>query len=500
MRLYKSILLFIALLLLTVDFTAAKNRQIQLNFQSAVEIALSNSYQVRQLRFRIERTRAYLRVEQAGLKSKVYMDIKAPEINEISEYEWNSTLQQDELVRQNTRLWQTNLSIRQPVIVFGYPTNGYLSLNNNIYRYLQRGITNDLSYYNRYFIQYEQPLFQPNRLRNDILAAELELERTELNYLSGLVGMINGIAGDYYSLFKLSYQQQIYKHQVQNLEETLAIAQTRSGQTTSHSIEISQAQIELANARERLNENRSSQRMESARFKQRLRLDESDSLTIPSRTNFSPIQVDEKAAIDYGYTIRPRLRILEISKRRADIHLDNVKATNSFNVDLKMTYGLEKQDSDYQDLWHQHEPSYSLSVNAHIPIWDWGQRDALLEAHRVSVRESALNIEEARNEIRIDIRNSIKNMQEYQTRALNMRKNMDMAQEITAMSMEQYRNGEIEMQSLLQNIVRQRDTELNFLEAYLGYRRSLLALTLSTYYNFENQVSLIDQFELKEQG
>jgi hypothetical protein len=43
-------------------------------------------------------------------------------------------------------------------------------------------------------------------------------------------------------------------------------------------------------------------------------------------------------------------------------------------------------------------------------------------------------------------------------------------------------------------ISRQRETEMNFLDAYLGYRRSLLTLMVETYYDYENGVSLIDKF------
>jgi len=473
-------------------------KSIQLTLESAVNIAMENSYRVRQLRLGIERTRAWLKVERAGLKSRVYMNLRAPEFKAISDYKWNSTLQRDEIVRQNTRLWQANLAIRQPVILFGYPTNGYLSLNNKIYRYLQRDGMNTLSYYNRYFLEFEQPLFKPNRLRNDIERAELDLERRELQYIDDLVDMINDIADDYYRLFQLSYQNKIYRTNVRNLEQILAIAESNLPQPNETTIEISQVKIELANAREQLLENQSTKRMEFARMKQRLRLHDSDSIFVESYTNFTPIEVDIEEAIEYGYNLRPRLKLLRINERRNEIDLENAKGVNSFGVDVQMTYGLEKQDEDYEDLWMNHDNSYSVSVNAYIPLWDWGQREARIEAEKISLKMSRLTIEESREEIKTEIKNAVSNLREYQTRALNMRKNMDMAQEISAISIEQYNNGQIALQNLLQNITRQRDTELNFLEAYLGYRRSLLDLMVNTYYNFENDISLIDQFRLEK--
>jgi len=102
--------------------------------ESTVDIAVKNSYRINQLKLGIERKRYRLKAERAALKSSVYMNLKVPEFNAVSDYRWNSVLNRDEIVRQNTRLWQMDLSIEQPILLFGYPTNGYLSLNNEVHR------------------------------------------------------------------------------------------------------------------------------------------------------------------------------------------------------------------------------------------------------------------------------------------------------------------------------------------------------------------------------
>ena len=142
-----------------VNANIVNNRYLNLTLEDAVKIAMKNSYRIRQLKLGIERTKLLLKAERAELKSKIYMNLKAPEIQALSEYQWNSELYREEVVRRNTRLWQMEFSISQPVIIFGYPTNGYLSFNSKLYRYLQKNGDNDVSYYNRYFIEYVQPLF-----------------------------------------------------------------------------------------------------------------------------------------------------------------------------------------------------------------------------------------------------------------------------------------------------------------------------------------------------
>jgi preprotein translocase subunit SecA len=126
------------------------------------------------------------------------MNVSAPQLESVSEPRWNSELQRNEIVHENTRRWQATLSVRQPVILFGYPTDGYLSLNNRMYRYLQLGEDGgerDLRYYNRYFIQYEQPFFQANRLKNDLEQAELNLEDSELEFQDDVVSLVDDDRG-----------------------------------------------------------------------------------------------------------------------------------------------------------------------------------------------------------------------------------------------------------------------------------------------------------------
>src|SRR5687767_12947413 len=138
LRPWRSIIAVLSLFVLaTAPAEGQQPGPIDLTLERMVELGMRDSYRVRQLLMDIDRTRALLLAERAGMKSRVDLNLAAPELEAISEYKWNSNLQRNELIHENTRLWQADLSISQPVILFGYPTNGELSLNNRIYRYSQ---------------------------------------------------------------------------------------------------------------------------------------------------------------------------------------------------------------------------------------------------------------------------------------------------------------------------------------------------------------------------
>ena len=491
------LILTIVVTALASSVTAGGQNIIDLDLDTAVDIAMGNSYRIRQLEMGVDRSRYWLQARQASLKSSVYMNLRSPEIKATSEYKWNSDLRLDEIVREDTRLFQMDLAVRQPLIFMGYPTNGYFSLNNKTYQYLQKneGQEKDLKYYNRLFLKFEQPFFQPNSLKNNIEDAELDLRRTELNYVTDRVNLADDIADDFYDLFEMVYRNNIYKSQIALYSDVADITGHIVAQDSSRSIESIQIRVEMANTRERLLRNQSNIRLRSARLKQRLRLNEADSLHIDSIIEITPIEVDAQKAVEYGLTLRPRMRILEINKRMEELDLDNAQGWNSFRVNLEMTYGLERQNKEYEELIDdEYDNSYSVSLNAYVPIWDWGQHKAQLAAEEIQVKRSDMYIEEAESQIESEIMNSISNLEEYQTRAMNMSTNLEMAREISRHSLEQYQSGNISLQDLLQVVESQRETEENFLDAFIGYRRSILRLMRNTYYDYENGVSLLEKY------
>src|SRR5690606_33392921 len=108
-----------------------------------------------------------------------------------------------------------------------------------------------------------------------------------------------------------------------------------------------------------------------------------------------------------------------------------------------------------------------------------------------------LSIEETREAIRRDIGNVVRNLEEYQQRALSMQENLELARQVSAMSLAQYAEGRGSMIDLVQAFERQADTAENFLDAFLGYRRAILDLQQITYYDFERDIPVLERYQLE---
>ena len=421
-RTFTTVLVAVASFMGATPSAAQEADVVRLTLDRMVDLALSNSFQVRQLNMSIDRTRFSLQAQRARLRSRIDLNVSAPDFQSVAEPRWNSNLQREEIIHENSRRFEAELSIRQPVILFGYPTNGYLSLNNRIYRYnqLDNEGNNDLRYYNRYFVRYTQPLFQPNSLRNEIEGAELDLEDTQLRFYRDVVELVDDLSDDYFQLFEISYKELIDRSHVDNLTAAVASAQTLAAADSVRAIEVGQIQVELANASEQVRQSESEFRLNAASLRTRLNLSETDSITLNPLISVRPVTIDIAQATQFAMELTPRIRQLNINFRENEIRLEETKGRRGFRMDLAFSYGREAQDPFFDQIWNNPTNTYTVDVNAYLPIWDWGERSYRIAASRIGLDQTTLRIDQAEQSIRSDVQNQVRNAGEFEERALSM--------------------------------------------------------------------------------
>lgn len=482
--------------------TTDVGRVTDLTLEYMVELALKSSYRVRNVNLSVDRTQLNLLAQRARLRSRVDLDLTAPDLRSVSQNLWNSTDKRYDIVHENSQRMEAQLSVRQPVILFGFPTNGYLSLNNQTYRYAQIGESGNrnVRFYNRSFVRLTQPLFQPNGLKNDIERAQLDLEDAELGFYSDVVGIVEDVSRDYFDLFRISYSEQIAAARVANLEEAVALADALAAADSSLAGNRGQLQVELANAREQLQQSQNEFRLSVTRLRTRLSIQGADSLGLTPAIEIVPVPVDAERAVELAFDLTPRMRQLAIDHRENQINVDQTKGRGGVQFDLSMSYGREMRDSLFGELWKRPSNSYTVGVTGRIPIWDWGERNARIEASRISLRQTELRIEEAELNIRANVQNEVRNVSEFQNRATAMQANLALASELSRDGLARFERGEISALELLQTFQRESETARNLLEAYLGWRRSISALQQLTFYDFEVGVPVLERFGVKLGG
>jgi outer membrane protein TolC len=477
--------------------TSASQAPIDLSLDRMVELGLQDSFRVRHLQLEVERTRSLLSAERAGLKSRVSLNISAPQFQAISDNKWNSTLQRNELIREDTRRFQMDLSVRQPVILFGYPTNGVLSLNNRMYRYTQvNEAGRDTTFYNRYFIAYDQPLFQPNRMKNDLEEAELNLEKAELRYQSDVVAAIDDIAADYVDLVSDAFRRDRAAEFARDLTMAMEAVREVVSNVPARAGDLDLLQVELANAHEAENQSASTLRTREQTIKQRLQLPPTVPVVVRSNLDLAPVKVDVNDAIRLASTLTPRMRQLKIATRENEIRLNETKGNNAFRMNLGATYGREVQDPRFQNLWNDPTNSYTVEVNATVPIWDWGERKHRIQAQQFSLDRATLSEAQTLSELETEVRNLVASLDDFGRRTQTMLDTLTLAHELTETTVSRYRQGGVGLSDLMQALSRESTTAGNLLNAYRGYQNTLRRLKEVTFFDFEAGQPLVERFKI----
>jgi outer membrane protein TolC len=191
------------------------------------------------------------------------------------------------------------------------------------------------------------------------------------------------------------------------------------------------------------------------------------------------------------------MRQLDIQYRENEINLDRTRGRGGVRIDLRMSYGREMRDPVFREMWRRPTNSYTLGVNGQIPIWDWGERRSRIAASEINLRQTELRREETAASIRASVQSEIRSVAEYQSRALAMEENLELATTLSGQSLARYRAGELSALELLQAFRRESDTAENLLDAYLGWRRAISELQQLTFYDFEYDMPLLDRFGLE---
>jgi len=486
--------------LLAVPFAgapAAGQQVIDLTLDRMVELTMANSFRIQRVNLDLQRTRYNLQAEQARLKSRVDLRMQVPTVNVQSENQFDAALGRNIIVRENSQRWQADLSISQPVVLFGYPTGGELSINSRLFQDKQVDGDGDVfnTYYNRYFVQYEHQLFQPNTLKNDLEQAQLSVEENELEYKGDVIGAINGVSYTYLGIFDEAYSIEIQQDYIARLQAALLLAEDLAEADPARESDVEQLTIELANAEQDILQTRAEFRRRAVEIKQDLRLNPNDSLVIANpEIRITPVNFDTELAIERARTLTPRLRNIAIQYRRSEIGLEELEGRNGFRLDLELTYGREVRDRVWEDLFGEPEDSYSVQVNANLPIWDWGEREAREQSRRIGLQQTRLRMEEEQLEINADIANQITALQENEDRVMSMTNNADLARRSTDRALERYGAGESGVLELLQVLEREQDTQNNMLNAYLAWERGLINLRGATWWDWQANMPALDAF------
>jgi len=484
----KSLIAFVTFLTITISGFSQQG----LTLEQALNIAESNSPDMKKTRLSLIRSQENLNAQNAALKSNFSLTL-----NPIA-YSQNRSF--NELISQWNSVQTTQsygeFTVSQPIVFtdarislvnrFGY-TDSYSEYSNTT----TKGFSNNLS------LIFDQPLFTYNRTKLQLKELELALENSKISYAIQLLSLEKMVSQAFYYVYQQQQSLDIANQAFQNMQKSYEVIKNKVDAGISTRDEMVQAELNLATAKS--DSDNSEVSLENAKddFKILIGMSLFDDIVVLPNIEVDTVQVDIAFAIDQGVANRLELRQREIDIEMSQFDLVQTKALNEFKGNLGLSVGIFGDNEKFADIYANPTNNEDVALSLTIPLWDWGERKSRIKATEATIETANIAFDDERNNIILAVRKVYRNLINLQNQIVIARQNVTNAQLTYDLNLEKYKNGDLTGMDL--NIFQNQLSEkkLTYTNSLISYKLELLNLKIETLYDFEKkeQVSPVMSLE-----
>ena len=482
------------MLVLFGQLLLSANAQQILTLESAMDIARSNSPDIRRSLLNLENSEQTLKAQNAALKSNFSLNVTPFSYDQTRAFDTYNSVWNTSKTTQSFG----NLTISQPIL----PTDGTISLVNRLgwqdsYSENGRNLT-PKTFSNNLYLSIAQPLFTYNRTKLTLKGLELNLENAQLNYSMQKLSLEKQVTQLFYNVYLAQMSLNISKDEFANTQKSYEITQNKVTAGISAKEELYQAELNFATAKSTVENAQVNLDNSKDLFKQYIGMDISEEITVMTDVAFNPVAVDMNKAIEYGLNSRMELRQREIDVTNAQFQLIRTKSMNEFRGDVALSIGLTGDNPQLQDVYSTPTKQPKVAVSFNIPLFDWGEKKARIKAQEAVIATSEINQSDQKIQIKLDIRKVYRNLQNLTnqiTIAVQNEKNAQLTYEI---NLERYANGDLTSMdmNLFQTQLSQK--KMAYAQTLIDYKIELLNLKIQSLYDFEKNEAIIPEYILQK--
>ena len=471
----------LALAALTV-FETGSRAQIVLTMEQALEYSAQHNPDLINSRLSMEQYEQNLIAQKASLKSRFSLNLQPLTYSQSRQFD------------SRYSDWYTNrslsssgtFSISQPIIW----TDATLSLNNSLSWQNNEssiaGKTNsNRAFSNSLYLSLTQPIFTYNRTKMNLRQIEMNYENARISYALQLLNVERNITSQFYNLFVAQQNLAISESELENAEKNFNIIKDKVEADLVTKDEFYQAELNLAQSRSSLENQRVSLENSKDNFKQTLGIPLDEDIMVVCDIEAEPVIVDFNKALESATTTRLELRQRQISRENQEMTMIQVKDNDSFSGNISLSLGVMGDDTDFNHLYDNPTNNPRVSISFSVPIFDWGARKARIKAAEIGRKMFELSADEELKSIEMNVRStcrSLDNLVEQISIAEQSQRNAQLTYDLNE---ERYRNGELTGMQMNQFQTQLSNSKMSYTQAIINYKVQLLNLKILTLYDFE---------------
>lgn len=451
-----------------------------LSLREALAAAFDNSPSMKYSRLRLEGSESRLRAQEAGLKTQLRLTLQPITYSNVNQFDdFFSTWYRSE----NTSSSGT-FTVEQPLKW----TDGVLSLNNDLSwqdSYSEAGDRESTTWQNRLYLQLQQPLFTYNRTRMELEELELDFENRRLQYAIDRLSVEQTVMMNFFNVYSLKMQLDINRDASETDRENYGIMKGKFEAGIGRQSDLSQAEVDMLSSEISYRNSQVSLARALDDFKVLIGLPLEEEIDIDEDVSFAPVGVDLEFAVGHGLENRMELRQQQISIQQAYNNVVRNSTTNEFRGDLVLRYGTTGTDETFERMYDTPTQDQYVGVQFDIPLWDWGRRKNTIRASETGVEIGLQQLEDQKNNIIIEIRDSYRKLENLGAQIDLARKRVRSAEQTYEVNLELYRGGSIDSRELGLSRQTLSSSRMNEVNALIDYKLQLLDLKIKTLWDFE---------------
>ena len=475
------------ILLFTFIITGVRAQEV-LTIDKALQYAEIGSPDLKRTLLNRERYQKSLEAQRASLKSQFSLD--------VTPIEYSNTRRFDQRVSE----WYTNESlspnatfrIQQPIL----PTDGTISLINRFGWQSSNsetvaGLTESEIFSNNLYLMLNQPIFTYNRTKVELKQLELNLENADISYAMQRLNLERNVTQYFYNVYLAQENLSIARSELENTQKSYDIISNKVDAGLEPKEELYQAELNLAQSKSSLQNAEVNLENAKDQLKLYLGMDLDQNIVVLSDISSNPVQVDQDVALENGLNSRMEIRQREIDIENGMFSMLEVKAQNEFVGDVNLSFGFTGDNEKLNNIFDNITKNPQVSVSFNIPLWDWGEKKARIAAQEATNKTYELSLDEEKREIIINIRQTIRNLQNQLNQIEIARQNETNAQLTYDINLERYENGDLTGMDLNLYQVQLSEAKVSLAEAMINYKLELLNLKIQSLYDFERKEPII---------
>jgi len=469
-------------------FVTDAQAQIIMTMEQALEYSAEHNPDLINSRMSMERYEQNLIAQRASLKSRFSLNLTPVSYSQSRQFDSRFS----DWYTNRSLSSQGTFSISQPIIW----TDATLSLNNSLSWQNNEstigGNTNsNRAFSNSLYLSLNQPIFTYNRTKMNLRQIEMNYENARISYALQLLNVERNITSQFYSLFMSQQNLEISESELENAERNFNIIKDKVEADITTKDEYYQAELNLAQSRSSLENQRVSLENAKDNFKQALGIPLDEDIIVVCDIEADPVFVDFDKALESAMSSRLELRQREISREQQEMSMIQVKDNDSFSGNISLSLGIMGDDQEFPHIYDNPTNNPRVAISFSVPIFDWGARKARIKAAEIERKMFELSAEEELKSIEMNLRSTCRSLDNLLGQISIAEQSQKNAQLTYDLNEERYRNGELTGLQMNQFQNQLSNSKMSYTQAIINYKVQLLNIKILTLYDFEKDEPVV---------